>query len=59
MNNYHVPINLNIEDWSRLDQPSDYRAQTFKQDIVSTLESISYANILDSLCDHSDREYIS
>ena len=59
MNNYNIPVNLNIEDWSRLAAPSEHRAQTFNQDIVSTLESISYTNIIDALCDHSDREYVS
>jgi hypothetical protein len=52
------PLNLNIDHWSMLDFTDSSEPQTFTQDIVSTLESISVANIDDVLCDFNDHEYV-
>lgn len=51
-------LNLNIDHWSMLDFVDSSEPQQFHHDIVSTLESISHANIDDVLCDYNDHEYV-
>lgn len=53
------PLNLNIEDWSRLDQPQESPTYYIMQDIVSTLENISWGINDDGFCDFNSHEYVS
>ena len=53
-------LNFNSQNWSMLDPQSvstsscDESSEYFTQDILSTLEDISYANSDEPLCDLSD-----
>lgn len=52
-------LNLNIDHWSMLTMNIDNKPQTFNQDILMTLQSISVTNIDDPRYDINDHEYVS